>query len=581
MIPSSGAGYTTQFTWTVLSPSGSGYLSKLFFLLGANTTGQNACYIKFDVASHTLALSNDPGNNWQTSLVPQQAGTSTNSQCTIDGSKSSFANNPLGQLAVTVDVTFKPAFAGSQGNYLEAYDQAGVDTTWTQVGTYTVPVDFTSSASPSSIAMTAPQPGTNGLDQTVTSSAITISASSNVQGVALPPLTYSVVSVPAGLTASISSAGILTVAANTSTPGGSYVVPVAVSQPGLTLILNFPVSITGALTLSCTISSSLVTRGTQVTWRALASGGTPPYGYSWSNTVIQTGTSNSVQYTPPANVDYTYIYFGYGERVSVTDAQNHIVSPSSFNNGNNCPDLFVHNATSFRFDPTSALFQPPTPLTVSAGRFIDVPFGVLPYSVYSGTVSFGTIGALVGTVWPTGISASFTPASWTLPNSGGGSPSLRISTSRFLTPGTYPLAITASDGSSSLNGSFSLVVTAPTGIYLNLPQPTISVAPGSSVSIPLNVVGTTGQTTFTVTSTLPTGSTATFTPTSLTGDGAGVMHISTTTKTKSAIIIVQAKDSTNSVSSASSLLLVTAQPNFNREYIYVGERLVAIDPKVP
>src|SRR5262249_14785713 len=70
--------------------------------------------------------------------APQGAGTLSNSQCSINVSQSSFSGSGL-QLTVTVSVTFQSSFAGTKNNYLIAFDQAGLNSGWQQVGTWTVP----------------------------------------------------------------------------------------------------------------------------------------------------------------------------------------------------------------------------------------------------------------------------------------------------------------------------------------------------------------------------------------------------------------------------------------------------------
>jgi len=135
--PSSGTGLTQQFTWTASSPSGSTYLTDVYALFAPSISGQNACYIRYNQPSNLLYLADNTGTVWQGGLVPQTAGTASNAQCSIDANNSSISGSGA-QLTVKVSVTFQSSYAGTQNNYLIAYDQAGLNSAWQQVGTWTV-----------------------------------------------------------------------------------------------------------------------------------------------------------------------------------------------------------------------------------------------------------------------------------------------------------------------------------------------------------------------------------------------------------------------------------------------------------
>jgi hypothetical protein len=136
--PSSGSGLTQPFTWTVSSPSGYSNLSDVYALLNTSVSGANACYIRYNRPSNLLYLADNSGANWSAGFVPGSGGSASNSQCNISGSGSSVSGNG-NQLAVTVPVTFQASFAGMKSNYLIAYDNAGLNSTWQQMGTWTVP----------------------------------------------------------------------------------------------------------------------------------------------------------------------------------------------------------------------------------------------------------------------------------------------------------------------------------------------------------------------------------------------------------------------------------------------------------
>ncbi len=136
--PSSGSGLTWPFTWTVSSPSGYSNLSDVYALFNTSVSGVNACYIRYNRTSNLLYLADNSGSSWQGGFVPGSGGGANNSQCSISGNGSSVSVNG-NQLAMTVSVTFQTSFSGDKNNYLIAYDNAGLNSTWQWMGRWTVP----------------------------------------------------------------------------------------------------------------------------------------------------------------------------------------------------------------------------------------------------------------------------------------------------------------------------------------------------------------------------------------------------------------------------------------------------------
>ena len=125
---------------------------------------------------------------------------------------------------------------------------------------------------------------------------------------------------------------------------------------------------------------------------------------------------------------------------------------------------------------------------------------------------------------PTGATAGFTPTSI---SGGAGSSALAVTTTG-VAAGTYPLTITASSGALSHTASATLTVQAP--------DFAVAASPGSQSALP------TGGASYTVSvaalsgfagtvnlavSGLPTGATATFTPTSVSGAGSSTLAVTT------------------------------------------------------
>lgn len=144
VAPTSGSGLTQPFTWTFSSPSGTGNISSMQLLFNTSVSGPNACWIYYSVGSNLLYLSDNNGSTWLGGIVAGQSGTVSNSQCSISGSGAA-ATASGNQLALTVPVTFQSSFSGAKNDYAIAYDNEGLNTTWVQMGTWTVsnPSGFT------------------------------------------------------------------------------------------------------------------------------------------------------------------------------------------------------------------------------------------------------------------------------------------------------------------------------------------------------------------------------------------------------------------------------------------------------
>jgi len=141
--PSSGTGLTQPFTWTVSSLSGYSNFADVYALFNTSISGANACYIHYN---GLLYVADSSGSNWSSGIVPGSSGTTGNFNpyCTINANGSGFSGSGT-QLALTVSVTFQTSFAGTKNEYLIGYDNQGLNTTWQQMGTWTVsnPTGFT------------------------------------------------------------------------------------------------------------------------------------------------------------------------------------------------------------------------------------------------------------------------------------------------------------------------------------------------------------------------------------------------------------------------------------------------------
>jgi hypothetical protein len=273
--PAYGTGVSQQFTWTASSPYGNAYLTALVAAIGNSTLMANSCYIIFNASSNVLQLYNNSGNS-SSSLVVGTNNTVANSQCSIYGCASS-VNRSGNQLALTVAVTFQPAYAGPHNQYLWALDQAGLGSDFLQVGTWTVgtPTGFTP------IRISAGGPYTDSLGQAwsadygylqgstyPTSAAITGTPDQRLYQTeryngptltyqfAVPNGNYAVTLKLAEIYDTAAGQRYMNIAMNGTTVVTGLDVWTATGGPNRSYDLSFPVSVTnGQLTISLTCTS--------------------------------------------------------------------------------------------------------------------------------------------------------------------------------------------------------------------------------------------------------------------------------------------------------------------------------------
>jgi hypothetical protein len=134
--PSSGTGADAVFSIAYSIAAGSP-ASELRILINTAVDGRNACYVYYDHASNAFALVKDEGSG-TSSLPVGNSGVIENSQCSVDGAKSSIqvdANSAKAQVAVH----FKPSFGGKKNIYAYGENASGSNTGLVPSGSWTVP----------------------------------------------------------------------------------------------------------------------------------------------------------------------------------------------------------------------------------------------------------------------------------------------------------------------------------------------------------------------------------------------------------------------------------------------------------
>ncbi|MEZ5351927.1 MAG: BACON domain-containing carbohydrate-binding protein [Bryobacteraceae bacterium] len=139
--PTSGTGNTQTFIFNFSDTDGAADLNVLNVLINNAIDGRFACYIAFVRSSGTLFLVNDAGQAggpFAGSITIPGAGTVSNSQCTINATGSSVLMSG-NSLALTLNITFTPAFSGRRVMYVAARDTIENNTGWHALGVWTVP----------------------------------------------------------------------------------------------------------------------------------------------------------------------------------------------------------------------------------------------------------------------------------------------------------------------------------------------------------------------------------------------------------------------------------------------------------
>ncbi len=134
--PSSGAGSRQTFTFAWRDDNGALDIAFARALIHSSQRADFGCYFQVDSAANRVLLANDSATG-STSLSLGSAQAIENSQCRIDGAGSWMARNGS-ILTVLLDISFKPAFAGSKSIWLNATDIAGQTSPSPQLGVYTV-----------------------------------------------------------------------------------------------------------------------------------------------------------------------------------------------------------------------------------------------------------------------------------------------------------------------------------------------------------------------------------------------------------------------------------------------------------
>ncbi len=97
----------------------------------------NACYLLYDRPSNTLSIANSQGNGILQSVTPGGGGTLTGSECSVAASTASVSVSG-NTVSITLTINFNASFAGAQNIYAAIVDTSYNESSFQQIGTWTV-----------------------------------------------------------------------------------------------------------------------------------------------------------------------------------------------------------------------------------------------------------------------------------------------------------------------------------------------------------------------------------------------------------------------------------------------------------
>ena len=191
----------------------------------------------------------------------------------------------------------------------------------------------------------------------------------------------------------------------------------------------------------------------------------------------------------------------------------------------NLTQCFTFTAT-----PTFSLTANPASVSAQDGASVTTVITIAVANGFSAAVALSASGL------PTGVSAAFSPASLAAP--GSGTSTLTLAASSSAPVGSYAVTVTGVGGGVTQTVSLTLAVTAGTGTGFSLAaNPTsVAAAPGSSTTsiITSTLTGGFNSAVALAASGLPSGVTASFSPSSIAAPGSGTSTLTLTASSSAA-----------------------------------------------
>lgn len=431
--------------------------------------------------------------------------------------------------------------------------------------------DFSISVSPSSV--NAIQGGAGG-GTTVTIGSINNFSSST---------SFSISGVPTGVTATFSPSSV------TPPAGGNASSTLTLSASAAAALGTFNLTITG------TSSSPGITHNTTLTL-TVSPPPPPDFSLSASPSSLAVSQGNSATSTVKVasingfNSATNLAVSGAPTGVSVSLSPSSVTPPANSSASSTLSVSVSSSASTGSFTLTITGSSGTLTHTLNIGLTISSPpppppdfslslspssVTLMPSGSASTTVTVGSIGGFTDTVslsatgLPSGVSASFSPTSVTPPSGGSASSSLTLTASSSAVAGTYTVTIHGIAGNSSHTVTLTLTIGSPADFTVSVAPQSLSIAQGSGASTTVTVGSLNGfnSSTSLSISGLPSGVTATFSPTSVTppagGSASSTLTLAVSSSASTGSFTVSIGGSSGSLSHSTNLTLtITGPPDF-------------------
>ena len=373
------------------------------------------------------------------------------------------------------------------------------------------------------------------------------------------PVSLSLSALPAGASASFnpnpinngSGNSTLTITTSASTAAGSYPLTITGTGGGLTHSTTVTLVVNSAsspnFSISASPSSQTVTQGNPASYTATV---TPSGGFASTVNLSATGLPSGASATfSPASISngsgtsalsittsastptgsYTLTITGTSTSPSLTHSTT--------------VTLVVNSASSGNF----SLSASPTSRTVTAGNSTSYTATVTPSGGFAGSVNLSVSGL------PSGASATFSVN----PIAGSGNSTMSVTTSTSTPTGSYTLTVTGTSTSPSLTHSTTVTLVV-NSFSVSASPSSQTVTRGNSTNYTATVTpinGFNGTVTLRVRG-LPLNSSASFSPSSVTGQGTSTMTVSTNASTSTGTFTVRIRGTSGSVTHSTTVQLV-------------------------
>jgi hypothetical protein len=195
--------------------------------------------------------------------------------------------------------------------------------------------------------------------------------------------------------------------------------------------------------------------------------------------------------------------------------------------------------------PDFSVAATPSSQTAPRGKSTSYSVSVTPFNGFSGNVNFSVTGL------PSGATASFTPSSV----SGSGSSTLTINTTSATPIGTYTLTITGSSGTLTNSTQVTLAV-ADFSLSASPSSQTVTANSKGTYTVTVSALGSFRAAVKFSVSGLPARTTASFSPSSVTGSGSSKLTIATKAKATSGSYAVTVTGSGGGLTHSTNVTLV-------------------------